>query len=263
MEKLRIAVIGDIMIDIDLHCECKRICQEGPWPVLKILREDRRLGGAGNVATMCAALDCETLLLGFEEGASEKRRFFVDGKLTGPRLDADLLETANEDDVYQWMKKIHDFEPEAIIVADHGKGVISKYLMECLSKTEIPVFIDPVLMTPPIPGGAEAVAGSRTEIGMTDFGAKIVIVKAGPDGVTWYGDDEGALPSFAKQVVDPLGAGDQFIAELVVKRCLKYSWAESIEWANVAAGLQCERQGCVPVTASEICDRIAERLIEA
>src|SRR6478736_5640248 len=60
----RIAVVGDIMIDVDLHCACTRLSQDGPWPVMKIERTEYRLGGAGNVARMVSALGASTLLLG-------------------------------------------------------------------------------------------------------------------------------------------------------------------------------------------------------
>ena len=37
----RIVVVGDIMVDVDIHCRAERICQEGPWPVLSQRLNDR------------------------------------------------------------------------------------------------------------------------------------------------------------------------------------------------------------------------------
>jgi sugar/nucleoside kinase (ribokinase family) len=62
----------------------------------------------------------------------------------------------------------------------------------------------------------------------------------------------GHLDSQCQNLVDPLGAGDQFIAALAYQRCLGNPWVKAIEWANVAAGLQCEHRGCKPLTVDEI-----------
>jgi sugar/nucleoside kinase (ribokinase family) len=60
------------------------------------------------------------------------------------------------------------------------------------------------------------------------------------------------LPSYCRQLVDPLGAGDQFIAALAYQRCLRTDWPEAIAWANLAAGRQCELPGCVPLSVIDI-----------
>lgn len=53
-------------------------------------------------------------------------------------------------------------------------------------------------------------------------------------------------------VHDVTGAGDNFLAVLGCARGLGVSWPVAAELANVAAGLQVERHGCVPVTLAEL-----------
>lgn len=253
-----IAVFGDFMVDIDHHCVCERLCQEGPWPVLKVLRTEKRHGGAGNVGEMLKALGCDVVQFGVGGQLTQKRRFFIDDKLIGPRIDDDAYLTAMESEVIQWMSELERIDPHAVIVADHGKGSVTKFLMECLAKQGRPVFIDPVKTTP-IVGDPAAIAGGVHELNDESYNADVRIVKLGAKGVRWSGQDRGELPSAIGNAVDPLGAGDQFIAVLAWMRCKGENWSTSIAFANLAAGMQCLRRGCVPVTEDELNHEMANR----
>lgn len=61
---LRILVIGDVMIDRYLDGRVERISPEAPVPVMRLGREDNRLGGAANVALNLKALGATPLLAG-------------------------------------------------------------------------------------------------------------------------------------------------------------------------------------------------------
>jgi len=58
----RILVVGDVMLDRYLIGDVERISPEGPIPVLRVAREEHRLGGAGSVAAMLAALGADVQL---------------------------------------------------------------------------------------------------------------------------------------------------------------------------------------------------------
>lgn len=58
----RILVLGDCMLDRYLWGDVERISPEAPIPVLTIRRQEHRLGGAGNVAAMLAALEVDPVL---------------------------------------------------------------------------------------------------------------------------------------------------------------------------------------------------------
>jgi D-beta-D-heptose 7-phosphate kinase/D-beta-D-heptose 1-phosphate adenosyltransferase len=57
-----------------------------------------------------------------------------------------------------------------------------------------------------------------------------------------------------RQVADATGAGDMVLATLGVARAAGASWEDAAALSNVAAGLEVERLGCVPVTPQEIID---------
>ena len=60
----RILVVGDIILDKYLFGEINRISPEAPVPVVNIIEQVERLGGAGNVARNAARLDANITLLG-------------------------------------------------------------------------------------------------------------------------------------------------------------------------------------------------------
>lgn len=58
--RVRILCIGDVMLDKFLYGSVSRISPEAPVPIMKMDRETRMLGGAGNVVTNLCALGCRT-----------------------------------------------------------------------------------------------------------------------------------------------------------------------------------------------------------
>lgn len=59
----RVLVVGDVMLDRYWIGDVSRISPEAPVPVVLVDGEERRLGGAANVAWNCAALGARTRLL--------------------------------------------------------------------------------------------------------------------------------------------------------------------------------------------------------
>ncbi len=62
--KIRVLVVGDIMLDRFEYGRVERISPEAPVPVFKFAYEKKMLGGAGNVAANLAALGCKAIFIG-------------------------------------------------------------------------------------------------------------------------------------------------------------------------------------------------------
>ena len=60
----KILVVGDVMIDKYWYGDAERISPEAPVPVVNICNEEKRLGGAANVALNFASIGCNVTLLG-------------------------------------------------------------------------------------------------------------------------------------------------------------------------------------------------------
>ena len=56
--KVKVAVIGDVMLDRYWQGHAGRISPEAPVPVVKMGFEENRLGGAANVALNLSVLGC-------------------------------------------------------------------------------------------------------------------------------------------------------------------------------------------------------------
>jgi len=70
LDKVRILVVGDVMLDRYWFGDVSRISPEAPVPVVRIEKREARLGGAANVARNAAALGAHAGLLGIV-GADE------------------------------------------------------------------------------------------------------------------------------------------------------------------------------------------------
>jgi D-glycero-beta-D-manno-heptose-7-phosphate kinase len=60
--KLRVLVIGDVMLDAYVWGRVERISPEAPVPVVNVVRREIRLGGAGNVLLNVQALGAEPIV---------------------------------------------------------------------------------------------------------------------------------------------------------------------------------------------------------
>ena len=60
---IRIAVVGDVMLDTYLFGKVERISPEAPVPVVAVQRKEQRIGGAGNVALNTVALGATTFII--------------------------------------------------------------------------------------------------------------------------------------------------------------------------------------------------------
>ncbi|AJC87522.1 D-glycero-beta-D-manno-heptose-7-phosphate kinase [Campylobacter insulaenigrae] len=164
----RILVAGDFMIDHYVWCDCTKISPEAPVLVMKNIKEDKRLGGAGNVYTNLQSLGAKVFALGVigddENGKILKEKlngkFFVEKNRKTPlktrilshsqqvlRIDdEDDFDTALEVQVIQEFKSIvQDFD--AVVLSDYAKGNLSQNicqeLIKCANNLNIPILIDP------------------------------------------------------------------------------------------------------------------------
>lgn len=63
LHKARVLVVGDVMLDRYWYGAVDRISPEAPVPVVRVTREDERIGGAANVAYNLVTLGAQSSLL--------------------------------------------------------------------------------------------------------------------------------------------------------------------------------------------------------
>jgi D-beta-D-heptose 7-phosphate kinase/D-beta-D-heptose 1-phosphate adenosyltransferase len=89
---LRIAVVGDALLDGWLCGDSSRLCREAPAPVVDITSAVNRPGGAANTAANLAALGAEPVMIAVTGGDADGVRIRRDLDAAGVRTDAMLVE---------------------------------------------------------------------------------------------------------------------------------------------------------------------------
>ena len=155
IQNLKIAVIGDVMLDRYFYGEVKRISPEAPVPVNKVKRIKSVLGGAANVAANLAHLECRVFMGGVtgadanrevleammtEKGIdysglikSPQRETITKMRILGAQqqmLRLDFEETCDlfpeeTEALSLWLQKLLEAGLDGVIVSDYAKGVCS------------------------------------------------------------------------------------------------------------------------------------------
>ncbi len=171
LRKVRLLVVGDIMLDRYWFGDVSRISPEAPVPVVKVERIEERLGGAANVARNALALGARTALLsvvGDDEAGRSLARLLAESEIdAGLHVDRDIdttvklrvigrqqqllridFETLPSHEVLQ--AKLSEFVSrvascDVVILSDYGKGGLA-HISEMIRLARAagkPVLVDP------------------------------------------------------------------------------------------------------------------------
>jgi len=192
VEHSRVLVVGDAMLDRYWFGAVDRISPEAPVPVVRVNREEERLGGAANVALNVKTLGAQATLLtvvGDDEPARKLRRLLEQLGVTAllgsdPKLYTIVklrvigrsqqliridFENQPEHEVLAGM--LADFErvlPEhdAVLFSDYGKGGLTHIprMIELARQLGKPVLIDPKGSDYSRYAGATVITPNRAEL---------------------------------------------------------------------------------------------------
>ena len=177
IQNLKIAVIGDVMLDRYFYGEVKRISPEAPVPVNKVKRIKSVLGGAANVAANLAHLECRVFMGGvtgadnnrevLEEMMAEKgidysgliksqqRETITKMRILGAQQQMLRLDFEETGDLFPeetealslWLQNLLEAGLDGVIVTDYAKGVCSdnfvQWVIAAAHQYHVPVLIDP------------------------------------------------------------------------------------------------------------------------
>ncbi|MGX1162642.1 rfaE bifunctional protein kinase chain/domain/rfaE bifunctional protein nucleotidyltransferase chain/domain [Arthrobacter sp. SLBN-100] len=176
---MRIVVVGDVMLDVDLSGEATRLSPDAPVPVVDVSGVKRRAGGAGLVARMLAGDNWPVTLvtvLGDDDAGRQLETHLAGVRLvSGPsgypspvktrvragshpvvRFDQGCEKTPVPEVSPAMLRAVE--KAGVIIVADYGRGLAANpQLRELLARLadEVPIVWDPHPAGPdPVPGVA-------------------------------------------------------------------------------------------------------------
>jgi rfaE bifunctional protein kinase chain/domain len=155
--QLKVAVIGDVMLDTYWWGKVDRISPEAPVPVVAVSKKEQRIGGAGNVALNLQSLGASVSvlsILGKDDDGEQLTKLFADNHINTQylvyseqrittnkiriisrnqhmmRLDAELtsdISTADEDRLlYAFEEYIAAESPDVVVLEDYNKGVLTE-----------------------------------------------------------------------------------------------------------------------------------------
>lgn len=160
-QDIRVAVLGDVMLDSYLWGQVERISPEAPVPIVHIQREELRLGGAANVALNLAALGAKVDLLsvvgdddygqslrqllhqqgiGYEHILStssrpttRKTRIMARNQQV-MRLDNEVVDDLESELENRLLERISSYfqkdRPQLLILEDYNKGVLTPKIIQ-------------------------------------------------------------------------------------------------------------------------------------
>lgn len=174
--KLRVLVVGDVMLDSYVWGKVDRISPEAPVPVVNVHKREYRLGGAGNVllnvqalgaeAIICTVigndgpgellehslkekgLNCEGLIKSDERVTTIKERIIA-GSQQVVRIDTETDKPIHTKEVELLIAKAKELIPscDVIIFEDYDKGVLTpesiSEITEFANEHEVPTVVDP------------------------------------------------------------------------------------------------------------------------
>jgi D-glycero-beta-D-manno-heptose-7-phosphate kinase len=158
---LKIAVVGDVMLDTYWWGKVDRISPEAPVPVVAVTKKEQRIGGAGNVALNLSSLGTNVSIISVTGSDDEGKQllqlltenninthFIVESKeriTTNKiriisrnqhmmRLDAEVVTalTAQEEEniIKAFTKYVAQEKPQLVILEDYNKGVLTENVIE-------------------------------------------------------------------------------------------------------------------------------------
>jgi D-glycero-beta-D-manno-heptose-7-phosphate kinase len=175
---LKVAVVGDVMLDSYYFGNVDRISPEAPVPIVSINKKELRIGGAGNVALNIAALGAKVDVLsvvGQDDEADKLFDLFEENNIKTDyciesaerittnkirivgrnqqmmRLDAEnthYLSAAEEETFLEECNQyVAAHKPDVLILEDYNKGVLSENVIQQLialcRKNHILTAVDP------------------------------------------------------------------------------------------------------------------------
>lgn len=246
LKLLKVLIIGDYCIDIFKYGYCNRLSPEAPVPVFLYDHETKTDGMAGNVFNNIKSLKVEAdLLVSSKETIKER---YVDLKSKHHLLRADYEKPLPE--LVSGLSKLQKYD--AIVIADYNKGTITKNVFEkIISEYDGPIFIDSKKNDLSIYKHTNSIL----KINQQEFEkAKIpsdtnLIITLGSDGAM---KDGKIYPTKKVEVFDVSGAGDSFMAGLVVQYLLTKNFDDAIMFANSCASNVVTKTGTAIVNFDEV-----------
>ncbi len=175
---LKVAIVGDVMLDTYWWGNVERISPEAPVPVVALKHKELRVGGAANVALNVVSLGADTSIfsvIGADEDGKQLDRLLSENKISTAyliadkkrittnktrvmsrnqqmmRLDAEMVTDIDKGLEDALIEKVEQYfsagPPDVLIFEDYNKGILTERvinaLIELCKKHNVVTTVDP------------------------------------------------------------------------------------------------------------------------
>jgi rfaE bifunctional protein kinase chain/domain len=307
---IKIGVIGDVMLDTYIWGDVERISPEAPVPVVSLKNKEHRIGGAGNVALNLQSLGAKPFVLsviGDDDEADKLSSLFTTQNINSSycirssqrittnktrvisrnqqmmRLDAEITNDLCKEDqeklVDLFEKFVKEEKPDAIILEDYNKGVLTEALIRVVisvcKQANIITAVDPKrknflqyknvdIFKPNLKEVKDALNLLFTDVNLKllqDMHSElnhllhhnISLITLSEKGIFYQQESKSAImPSHLRNIADVSGAGDTVIAVASLVYAATKNVHTMAEIANIAGGLVCEEVGTVAIDKQKL-----------
>ena len=229
-----ILIIGESCRDVYVYCDAVRLAPDVPVPVLNIIDSSENVGMAKNVQRNILSISdkCDIITNANWQHITKTRYVHEKTNHMFFRVDsAHDIKKINLEDI--------NFDYKVIVISDYDKGFLSESDIEYICSNHSCVFLDTKKTL-----GSWAENAKFIKINDYEFNRSIDSINAnanlskkiihtlGGDGCEYLGKQYRVQES---EVKDVSGAGDSFLAALVVKYLRTTNIDESIKYANKCA----------------------------
>lgn len=244
--------------------------------VISVIGDDTT---SGELKTLLKDININMQYLLIQQGRTTSRKSriiaFQQQVVRFDRESTDAISQHSQDYIIQTFKQIIS-NYDLVLLSDYNKGVLTTDLTQSLiniaNKNGKKVLVDPkganyskyqgaYLLTP-----NKKEASIATNINIKDDASlaqaisqlklkcnlDVSLITMGEEGVAIFDDELRMHPTNAKEVFDVTGAGDTMIAALGFALACGYKIDDSIEFANLAAGVVVGKVGSATTTLNEI-----------
>lgn len=281
--KLKIAVVGDLIEDIYIIGDVKRISPEAPVQIVSVTEHRTNWGGAGNVVENLKGLGVEVSFF-FNEVDVPKKTRIMSGNHHLLRIDEErdpILQRWDDIDICLGYG-IENQKYNCVVVSDYSKGMISTdvaaNLITLCMENKIPVVVDTKnqhhlfdnvhLLKCNYAEWERYKDKINAHDGVWQYMYQNqidnLVVTHGQHGMAYHGFDSerdeltGYLPAHPVAIADTCGAGDTVTAVLAVMTALGEPIDKSCELANIAASEVCRWPGVKAINKEDLMKRYKE-----
>jgi bifunctional ADP-heptose synthase (sugar kinase/adenylyltransferase) len=241
----KILVIGDACIDRFVYCNCERLCPEAPVPVLDIIRTTENPGMAGNVIRNIQSLNARCA---FEVNPNHFRitkTRYVEEKTNHMFVRIDHSEPIKRISLNaELIKRIVSMD--AVVISDYNKGFLSPDDISTIGKYAKLSFLDTKKPLDWWAKDVDFININRKEFTQSLAGIEKhrlydrIVQTLGEEGCEYLHKN---YPVKKVEIKDLSGAGDTFLAALVVKYLDSKDIEKAIHFANECATKVVQKKG--------------------